>query len=392
MEWVKSGTSKVPIKSWCANVEDGALLQAINSANHPVVFRHVALMPDCHRGYGVPIGSVIACKDALIPNAVGVDIGCGMSYIRTDISINKINKKTIKTILGQIRPLIPVGFKHQDHPQEWGGFEDCPDCISKDQIKNAKKQLGTLGGGNHFLEIQKDFEDSKDNCLSIMLHSGSRNFGYKIADEYHKKALALNEKFYSNIPDKELAFLPIGTKEFSDYYDSMNFALKFAEENRARMMNVIKNILFDMFQCNFTIGINIHHNFAAIENHFGKNVWVHRKGATQAKKDQLGIIPGSMGTSSYIVRGLGNKESFMSCSHGAGRVMSRTQASKTLTKEECNKAMEGIVFGRWGQDRKGRSDFGEAPQAYKDIDTVIESQADLVEPVYKLQPLGVIKA
>jgi tRNA-splicing ligase RtcB len=224
-----------------------------------------------------------------------------------------------------------------------------------------------------------------------MLHSGSRNFGYRIAKEYNDKAIKLCERWHSDIPNKDLAFLPIESREAKEYMEAMEYALAFAYGNRRIMMEKIESIMHYETGHNFEHTINIHHNFAAWENHFGKNVIVHRKGATRAQKDVFGIIPGSMGAPSYIVKGLGNSESFESCSHGAGRKMGRMEASRTLTKEACDKAMEGIVFGRWGMDRKGRIDLGEAPQAYKDIDEVIESQLDLIEPVTKLIPLGVIK-
>jgi len=229
-----------------------------------------------------------------------------------------------------------------------------------------------------------------------MIHSGSRNLGHQIASHYNKVAQELCKKFHSSIPNNDLAFLPVDSNEGYCYIRDMNFALKYAMENRKLMMTCFKSCIQDVFDnVEFTEEINIHHNYASLENHFGKNVWIHRKGATSAYKDQLGIIPGSMGTPSYIVKGKGNRDSFMSCSHGAGRPMSRTDASKKLTKDECDKAMEGIVFDRWNKIRRGRMkgelDLSEAPGAYKDIDTVISEQSDLIEIVVKLQPLGVLK-
>ncbi len=390
MKWVKKeDDQRVPIKSWCDPVEEGALQQALNLSKHPAVFSHVALMPDCHRGYGMPIGGVIACKTAIIPNAVGVDIGCGMCAIKTDFPAEDITEEAIKKIMGQVREKIPVGFRHNKGRQDWNGFDNAPDIsIIQQQLPSAKKQLGSLGGGNHFIEIQR----GDDGVVWLMIHSGSRNFGLKIAKKYHTKALALCERWFSDIPDKELAFLPMESPEATEYFDCMNFALEFAKENRQRMMEHFKDAVHKVLGCLF-LGeqTNIHHNYAAWENHFKQDVIIHRKGATSARKGQKGIIPGSMGTPSYIVEGLGNPESFLSCSHGAGRKMGRMEASRVLNREECDQAMEGIVFGRWGQDRKGNLDFGEAPQAYKDIEDVIRSELDLITPIVKLQPLGVIK-
>ncbi len=390
MKWVKKeDNQRVPIKSWCDPIEEGALQQALNLSRHPSVFKHVALMPDCHRGYGMPIGGVIACKMAIIPNAVGVDIGCGMCAIKTDFPVGDITEEAIKKIMGQVREKVPVGFSHNEENQEWNGFDNAPDIsIVQQQLLSARKQLGTLGGGNHFIEIQK----GDDGFVWLMVHSGSRNFGYKIANKYHTKALILCERWFSDIPDKELAFLPIESPEAKEYFECMNFALEFAKENRQRIMDHFKDAVQNVLGCLF-LGeqANIHHNYAAWENHFKQNVIIHRKGATSARKGQIGIIPGSMGTPSYIVKGLGNPESFHSCSHGAGRKMGRMEASRILSREECDKAMDGIVFGRWGQNRKGNLDFGEAPQAYKDIEDVIRSELDLITPIVKLHPLGVIK-
>jgi tRNA-splicing ligase RtcB len=388
MEWVNA-ENKVPIKSWCKDVDDNALEQAVNLANHPAVVRHVALMPDCHLGYGMPIGGVIGCKGAVIPNAVGVDIGCGMATVPTNYPADELTEDQIKAILGEIRNQIPVGFKHHIEPQEWDGFEWAPQIpIIQQELESARCQIGTLGGGNHFIEIQR----SDTGHVYLMLHSGSRNFGFKVAHTYHKKALELCNRWFADIPDKELAFLPTDDHAAHEYIKAMEYALDFAAANRSKMLAAAKGIAFEILGCGFGDEINIHHNYAAMENHFGRNLLIHRKGATSAREDQLGIIPGSMGTPSYIVRGLGNPDSFTSCSHGAGRVMGRKEASRRLSLEECDSAMEGIVFGRWSKQRRGPGyDFGEAPQAYKDIDQVIAAQADLVEVVTRLEPLGVVK-
>lgn len=410
MEWIKdkktiSPQARVAIKSWCSELEPDALKQAANLASHPVIDMHVALMPDCHVGYGMPIGGVIASSTAVIPNAVGVDIGCGMGAVKTSLKAEQLAEmRVIRALMDEIKKLVPVGEgKSHQRAQAWEGFSEyeeelagrVPEWFDNRGFELDRKNLGTLGGGNHFIEIQA----SEDDQVWLMLHSGSRNLGYRIAAFYNRQAQELNEKWHAQIPCRDLAFLPADSKEGQHYIRDMNFALRYALENRARMMAAVKNVMKEHFAgIEFLEQINIHHNYAARENHFGRNVWVHRKGATSARKGELGIIPGSMGAVSYIVRGLGNADSFTSCSHGAGRKMGRKEASRQLTLEECNRAMEGIVFDRWskagGHGRKKAEamyDFGEAPQAYKDIDTVIRCELDLVEPVVKLRPLGVIK-
>lgn len=389
MKWVKKEkTQRIPIKSWCDPIDDNALAQAMNLARHPAMVHHVALMPDCHQGYGMPIGGVIACRDVVIPNAVGVDIGCGMCALKTDFPADDLTTEAIKSIMGKIREVIPVGFKRHAQPQPWDRWSDAPAIpVVERELEKAKCQLGTLGGGNHFVEIQS----GDDGAVWLMIHSGSRNFGKQIADVYHRKAQALCRTWHVDLPHKDLAFLPVDTPEAEAYIAAMNYALDFAAENRRLMMARAARCVARVIDCGFEAEVNIHHNYAAREHHYGENVWIHRKGATAARAQQMGIIPGSMGTPSYIVEGLDNPESFASCSHGAGRKMGRAQASRTLTREACDRAMAGIVFGRWGKDRKGRTDFGEAPQAYKDIEDVIVAQRDLIRPLVKLKPLGVIK-
>lgn len=411
MQWIKdkksiSPLARVAIKSWCADIEPEALEQAANLASHPSVDVHVALMPDCHVGYGMPIGGVIACHDAVIPNAVGVDIGCGMGAVKTSIFSDKLNEiKTIREIIDEVKKLVPVGEGNSHRiQQDWEGFAEYEEEIARhpplwfdaERLNHDRKNLGTLGGGNHFIELQT----SEEGRIWLMLHSGSRNLGYRIAAYYNKLALGLNDKWHAEIPSRDLAFLPADSQEGRDYIRDMNFALQYALENRSRMMAAVKAVMGDFFpEIEFLEEINIHHNYAALENHFGRNLWVHRKGATSARKAESGIIPGSMGASSFIVKGLGNPDSFCSCSHGAGRLMGRKDASRRLTLEECNQAMEGIVYDRWQKakgfgKKKGNDamyDFGEAPQAYKNIDSVMQSQLDLVEPVVKLRPIGVIK-
>ncbi len=254
------------------------------------------------------------------------------------------------------------------------------------ELNSSRYQLGTLGGGNHFIEIQK----GSDGFVWIMLHSGSRNFGLKIAQEYHAKAKFWCEKWYSNIPDKDLSFLPIETVDAKEYLEAMSFALEFAKENRFRMIEQIKNaFLSSVPEVSFGEVINIHHNYAAWENHFGEDVIVHRKGATLARKGTVGLIPGSQGTKSYVVEGKGNPESFMSCSHGAGRKMGRKQAQRELSLEAEQKRLDdlGVVHSV-----RRVSDLDEAAGAYKDIATVMENQSDLVDIIVELSPLAVIKA
>lgn len=379
----------VPIMSWCNNPEEGAIQQALNLSSLPFIFKQVAIMPDVHQGYGMPIGGVMACKRVIIPNAVGLDIGCGVVTVKTDIRLEKMTKDIIKKILEGVRNRIPVGFLHHSKLQEWGGFDEAP-CIPivQQELESAKKQLGTLGGGNHFIEIQKD----DNGYIWFMIHSGSRNFGYKIAKEYNRKAQEMCKMWYSNIPvikgEDGLAFLPIQTKEAEEYIKAMNFALKFALQNRKLMMERVKISVLEYIGFKVEQEINIHHNYAALEHHFGSNVWVHRKGATSAKKDQLGIIPGSQGTCSYIVKGKGNPESFRSCSHGAGRAMSRTKAQKNLDLKNEIEILEsqGIIHGI-----RTNKDLDEASGAYKDIDVVMEEQKDLVDIIVKLTPLAVAK-
>lgn len=385
----------VPIKSWCENPEDGALEQAENLTELPFIFKHVALMPDTHQGYGMPIGGVIATKGVVIPNAVGVDIGCGMVAIKTRINANDLNDEDKRDILANIRRRIPVGFKHRKIAQTMpmvGDF-DYMQVIQREYNK-AQFQMGTLGGGNHFIELQKD----EDEVLWVMIHSGSRNLGYKIANYYNDIAKELNKKWYSDT-QPDLAFLPLDTPQGQSYLLEMEYAVRFAYENRRLMMeDVLDSIylstqsIFDWKRvdevANMSDMINIAHNYARMEHHFGQNVMVHRKGATSAKKGELGIIPGSQGTASYIVEGLGNRESFMSCSHGAGRKMGRKAAQRNLDLELEKKLLDdqGVIHSMRGTD-----DLDEAPSAYKPIDIVMKEQKDLVRILHKLTPLAVIK-
>ena len=395
-------TERFLIKSWCPVPEDGAIQQAINLADLPFLFKHVALMPDCHQGYGMPIGGVIATKGVVIPNAVGVDIGCGMSAVRTSVRVEDFDENTLKKIMGEIRKEIPVGFNHRKENCDEGELPnlldiaeripmvDPEDLFIQNEIDSARKQLGTLGGGNHFIEIQK----GSDGHIWIMIHSGSRNIGKKVADYYNKKAVELNELWHTSIPKEwELAFLPADSELAVAYLNEMQFCVEFALANRKLMMEIVIRILEQMnlipaqeAQSYANNMINIAHNYAQLENHMGKNVYVHRKGATRARIGEVGIIPGSMGTSSYIVEGLGNVQSFMSCSHGAGRRMGRKEAIRTLNLAEEQAKMKGIIGAPRTQD-----ELEEAPGAYKNIEDVMEQQKDLVKINVSLSPLAVIK-
>jgi tRNA-splicing ligase RtcB len=391
-------TEKVPIKMWLDDIEDGAVSQAKNLANLPFVHKHIAIMPDSHQGFGMPIGGVMATKGVVIPNAVGVDIGCGMCAIKTPFY--ELGK--MKDIMSEVRNRIPLGFKKHKYPKSTklmpngvrNGKVGYP--IVDSEFNNALKSLGTLGGGNHFIEFQK----GSDGYVWIMVHSGSRNLGYKVAEHYNNLAIELNKKWHSNVPKEwGLAFLPIDSNEGQDYLREMSYCVEFAFCNRRLMMNTIIEVLIELgnFQDEgagkrlldmVDSFINISHNYAQIENHFGDNVMVHRKGATLAREDTIGIIPGSQGTNSYIVKGKGNKDSFNSCSHGAGRVMGRKQAQKTLNLEDEIKHLDdmGVIHSI-----RTEKDLDEASGSYKDIHTVMSNQSDLVDILVELKPLAVIK-
>jgi tRNA-splicing ligase RtcB len=375
-------TEKLFIKSWCNEPEQGAIKQAINLAQLPFAHHHIALMPDTHQGYGMPIGGVLATRDVIVPNAVGVDIGCGVLACQT--SLTEITTDKIKKIMGYIRENIPVGFNHRDKPHE---IEAPPEnaLIAKMEHKSAQCQIGTLGGGNHFIEIQR----GDDGHIWFMIHSGSRNIGKKVCDHYNEIAKALNTRWFSSVPDKwDLAFFPVDTEEGQRYIAEMEYCTRFAAENRNMMASIIGSAFFDFFHGMICCQYNVHHNYARLENHFGGNAWVHRKGATSAREGEIGIIPGSQGTKSYIVTGLGNRDSFESCSHGAGRRMGRKEAQRTLSLDDEIKKMEekGIIHGIRNID-----DLDEAAGAYKDIDVVMAEQSDLVKINVELTPLGVIK-
>lgn len=385
---------KENILSWCENPEDGAIQQALRISEHPWLVGNVCLMPDTHEGYGMPIGGVVALENAICPNMVGVDIGCGMLAVKT--SLTDINMDQLKAIFGGsqenkggIRGRIPLGFNHHNKDQEHSLFYSPlweETIVCQNEKKAARRQLGTLGGGNHFIEIQR----GNDGYIWFMIHSGSRNLGYKVANYYNERAKDLCLLWKQNkIVEYDLAILPSRTKEFRDYLKEMRLCLDFAYANRETMAKVIKGEFVRVCgDVKFLEEINIHHNYASLEHHYGKDVWVHRKGATLARKNTIGIIPGSQGTASYIVQGLGNEASLCSCSHGAGRKMSRKKARENLNLEEEKRKMDekGIIHSI-----RGKADLDEAAGAYKDIDTVMEEQKDLVDILVKLEPLAVVK-
>ena len=380
-----------PVKIWTNDVEESAMRQIENLTTLPFLHHHLAIMPDVHAGMGMPIGGVLACDGAVIPNAVGVDIGCGMCAVKTNWKVEDLPPHVIrKEIMKGIRARIPLGMDHHKEAQD---AKDLPQGHNIDKMEIVKRrqhsilhEVGTLGGGNHFIELQKDEEGN----LWIMIHSGSRNLGKQVGDYYNKIAVSLNEKWHSVVsPEIRLPFLPHGTREFGAYWNEMKYCIDFALCNRRLMMERIQEVIADSLKgIEFEPMINIAHNYAAFEHHFGKDVIVHRKGATLAREGVIGIIPGSQGTASYIVEGLGNPDSFCSCSHGAGRVLSRKAAIKTLdmNAEVRNLEAKGIIHAI-----RCQADMHEASGAYKDIDTVIANESDLVKVKTKLLPIAVIK-
>lgn len=380
-----------PVKIWTDKVEESAMSQIENLTTLPFLFHHLAIMPDVHAGKGMPIGGVLACKDVVIPNAVGVDIGCGMCAVETNLKASEIPAEVLrKKIMRGIRRRIPLGKNHhkelQDEKYLPEGFDIDKMEIVKRRQHAIRYEIGTLGGGNHFIELQKDEEDT----LWIMIHSGSRNLGKQVGDYYNEIAAKLNERWYSAVsPEVHMPFLARQTQEFDMYWNEMQYCVAFALCNRKLMMERIEEVIADSIkEVEFEPMINIAHNYAAIEHHFDSDVIVHRKGATLAREGVTGIIPGSQGTASYIVEGLGNPESFCSCSHGAGRLLSRKSAIETLDLQQEIAMLEakGIVHAV-----RSRDDLQEASGAYKDIDEVIANEADLVKVKTKLLPVAVIK-
>ncbi len=382
---------KTVVKMWTIEFDDTAREQISNLASLPFVYHHIAIMPDCHGGKGMPIGGVLPTTNVVIPNAVGVDIGCGMCAVKTNIRAGRLTEKILRNVFMKgIRDRIPLGREHHEQMQDERhlptGFDLEKLPVVKNQYISIHRQVGTLGGGNHFIELQRD----EEGWMWIMIHSGSRNLGKQVGDFYNNRAKWFNELYYSKVDSKlTLPFLPLKTHEFNDYWNEMSYCIAFAKCNRQLMMERIKEVIVDALpSAKFEPAIDIAHNYAAWEKHFGSSCIVHRKGAVRAQAGEIGIIPGSQGTCSYIVEGLGNPDSFMSSSHGAGRLMSRSQAIKKLNLEDEIQKLEskGIVHAL-----RSQRDLDEAASAYKDIDQVIALETDLVKVKTKLEPIAVIK-
>lgn len=383
--------NETPVKVWAKYVDPHAWKEIDNLSRLPFIYHHLAFMPDVHGGMGMPIGGVLASKKVVVPNAVGVDIGCGMCAVKTNLKADDISRDVIrKEIMSGIRARIPLGMDHHKDLQDeafmpQGHDIDKLNVVSR-QYVSARRQVGTLGGGNHFIELQKD----DDGFLWIMLHSGSRNLGKQVGDYYNKLAKELNSMYQTAVdPSWQMHFLPLGSKEFTAYWKEMSYCVDFALCNRQLMMDRIQEIIADAIpNAEFEPMINIAHNYAAWEHHYGEDVIVHRKGAVRARAGEIGIIPGSQGTSSYIVEGLGCPESFMSSSHGAGRLMSRTEAIKTLSLQKEIEMLDskGIIHGIRSQNH-----LDEAASAYKNIDEVMANQQDLVKILTRLSPIAVVK-
>lgn len=381
-------TEHVPVKIWSNDVEEEAQKQLQNTARLPFVFKHVAAMPDVHFGIGATVGSVVATKGAISPAAVGVDIGCGMMAAKLPLDYKQVCDK-LPELRHSIERSIPVG--HQGNRtilpevEQWQGWTVYPAVKDRDIFQKAYSQMGSLGGGNHFIEICLD----KENAVWVMLHSGSRAVGNKLAQRHIEKAKGLMKQMFIGLPDPDLAYFAEGTPEFEAYIYDVKWCQDYAFHNRKEMMRrILKDLAFAFNEgkrIEPLMEVNCHHNYLEREHHFGENVIVTRKGAVRARVGDLGIIPGSMGTRSYIVKGLGNPESFDSCSHGAGRRMSRTKARATFTIDDLAKQTEGV------ECRKDIGVLDEIPSAYKDIDTVMANQSDLVSVVAELKQVLCVK-
>jgi tRNA-splicing ligase RtcB (3'-phosphate/5'-hydroxy nucleic acid ligase) len=393
------------LKSWTSGVDvdwDTAK-QLRNIADLPILAGHVAVMPDVHLGKGATVGSVIPTKGAIIPAAVGVDIGCGMAAIRTEISAKDL-PDSLRRLRSRIESRVPVGFDMHDTPmnllhdglrgntlanagRKLGQRYDSlkiMDQIGKHDHKRTFKQLGTLGGGNHFIELCID----ESQGVWVMLHSGSRNIGKTIGETAIHMARGIAEREERGLRDRDLAWLDEGSREFDMYVEGLRWAQDYAAHNRALMMHAVLGALREEFGreiATFDNAVQCHHNYASVEEHFGQQVWVTRKGAVSARRGELGIIPGSMGAKSFIVRGKGNADSYCSCSHGAGRRLSRGAAKRAYTVDDLKRQTAGV------ECRKDAGVLDEIPGAYKDIDAVMAAQADLVEVVHTLKQVMCIK-
>lgn len=387
-----------PIKIWTEHVEDPALNQLKNISRLPFIHPNgVAAMPDVHMGVGASVGTVIATEKAIIPSAVGVDIGCGMNAVRLSLKASDL-PDNLKPIRDQIERDVPLGGggRHQPGRANLGAVPTVPGRVTDTLLKIAGAdhittfrqkvagQIGTLGSGNHFIELCVD----ENQDVWIMLHSGSRGIGNKIGSHFIEKAKRRMEQYFIALPDGDLAYLPEDTDDFNDYVEAVGWAQNYALENRRVMLEAVIAALRRHIPKEFTItqeAINCHHNYVEKENHFGRNMWVTRKGAIRARVGDLGIIPGSMGQRSYIVRGKGNLESYCSCSHGAGRSMSRTEARRRFTVADLKEQTAGV------ECNKTDAVLDEIPSAYKNIDVVMENQKDLIEIVHTLKQVLNVK-
>ncbi|MBO2929194.1 RtcB family protein [Metapseudomonas otitidis] len=392
-----------PIKLWTQGVpvEDDARKQLINTAKMPFIFKHLAVMPDVHLGKGSTIGSVIPTVGAIIPAAVGVDIGCGMIAARTSLTASDL-PDNLAGLRSAIEKAVPHGRSPARGGRDKGSWEDVPeladhawsalagrfkvitDKYPRLEKTNNRKHLGTLGTGNHFIEVCLD----EAQRVWFMLHSGSRGVGNAIGSLFIELAQADMRQHIANLPDRDLAYFEEGSQHFDDYVEAVGWAQDFAKQNRALMMHAViaaaRTVIKKPFEANLE-AVNCHHNYVQKEQHFGQEVLVTRKGAVSAQKGQLGIIPGSMGARSFIVRGLGNEEAFCSCSHGAGRTMSRTKAKKLFTVDDQIRATAHV------ECRKDEDVIDEIPMAYKDIDAVMHAQRELVEVVHTLRQVVCVK-
>jgi tRNA-splicing ligase RtcB len=384
---------RVPVKIWTDRIEPEAIEQLKNIASLPVVHPHVAAMPDVHLGKGATVGAVVPTKGAICPAAVGVDIGCGMSARKTSIPAEALDAEDLKKLRHSIEREIPVGRELKRQPYdaavEWMDSHDAPGVVSKVVVDRALHQLGTLGSGNHFIEICVDREDG---MLWALLHSGSRNVGKTVAEVHIARAKKSMGRALDSLPDPDLAWLAEGTPEFEQYNADREWCQAYARENRAIMMErLLRQLAFalgyrdDVARLGVTVAVDCHHNYVAEEVHFGEPVLLTRKGAIRAGVGELGIIPGSMGTGTYIVRGLGNREAFESAPHGAGRRMSRSEARRRFTAEDLVCQTEGV------ECRKDVRIVDEIPSAYKPIEEVIEKSSDLVEVVTFIRQVICVK-
>lgn len=396
-----------PIKAWTkgVTVEDQAMQQLRNVASMPFIFKHVAAMPDCHWGMGATVGSVIATKGAVIPAAVGVDIGCGMIAARTNLVASDL-PDNLHAVRLAIEAAVPHGRTDNGGDNDRGAWHDLPprvEAYAKNSMLNEEfaaiagknprlgkwaqrfpRHLGTLGTGNHFIELCLDESDS----VWITLHSGSRGIGNQIGQYFIERAKMHMSRYFISLPDQDLAYLPEKTQDFDDYVEAVGWAQEYALANRHLMLQAVIDAVSASLNRPVTVSeeaVNCHHNYVSRENHFGQNVIVTRKGAVRARTGDLGIIPGSMGTGSFIVRGKGNPDSFCSCSHGAGRAMSRGEAKRRITLEAHAEAMAGI------EARLDADVLDESPAAYKPIGAVMDAQSDLIDIVHRLRQVVNVK-